>query len=92
MDLKLRGKMNENKETEDYIIFLLSNIRDVMGKNNKSMIVSMKPQDIHNKIIEYLPVSEEEKQAYGEVFTPIELIEEMLNTLPKSVWKNPNLK
>ena len=84
--------MNENKETEDYIIFLLSNIRDVMGKNNKSMIVSMKPQDIHNKIIEYLPVSEEEKQAYGEVFTPIELIEEMLNTLPKSVWKNPNLK
>lgn len=29
---------------------------------------------------------------YGEVFTPIELVEEMLNTLPVDVWSNPKLR
>ena len=29
---------------------------------------------------------------YGEVFTPIFLVDDMLNTLPDEVWNNPNLK
>lgn len=29
---------------------------------------------------------------YGEVFTPIELVDDMLNTLPGDVWTNPELK
>lgn len=29
---------------------------------------------------------------YGECFTPIELVEEILDQLPKCVWTNPNLK
>ena len=33
-----------------------------------------------------------EKKDFGEVFTPIELIEKMLEHLPKSDWSNPNLK
>ena len=32
------------------------------------------------------------KNRYGEVFTPIELIEEMLDNLPKRVWSNPKYK
>lgn len=33
-----------------------------------------------------------EKKLFGEVFTPLELVEEMLNTLPSEVWVNPTLK
>ena len=47
---------------------------------------------IEEKIKEYLPVREEEKNKYGEVFTPIELINEMLDKLPQNVWTNPYLK
>ena len=32
------------------------------------------------------------KNLYGEVFTPIELICEMFDHLPKDIWTNPNLK
>lgn len=55
------------------------------------LIQDMSPQDIQKKIEEYLPVRVEEKDKYGEVFTPIDLIEEMLDKLPKEVWKNPDL-
>ena len=33
-----------------------------------------------------------EKKKHGEVMTPITLVREMLDTLPKEVWSNPNLK
>jgi hypothetical protein len=32
-----------------------------------------------------------EKSIFGEVFTPISVIDDMLASLPKSVWKNPDL-
>jgi hypothetical protein len=46
---------------------------------------------------EYLGVhkgdkEEEFRKSVGEVTTPLELVEEMLDTLPKEVWSNPNLK
>jgi 16S rRNA G966 N2-methylase RsmD len=39
-----------------------------------------------------LPFTEKAKKERGEVFTPMTLVNEMLDTLPKEVWKNPNLK
>jgi hypothetical protein len=33
-----------------------------------------------------------EKNEYGEVFTPVGLINELLDALPKSVWRNPDLR
>jgi hypothetical protein len=41
---------------------------------------------------EYVKVSDVEVKTMGEVMTPIELVEEMLDTLPYEVWTNPNLK
>jgi type I restriction-modification system DNA methylase subunit len=35
---------------------------------------------------------QKQKKDLGEVFTPIELIEDMLSHLPKSDWSNPDLK
>jgi len=62
-----------------------------MGKKS-NLIYSMKSVDIQDKIEEYLPVRNDEKERYGEVFTPMSLINEMMDKLPKKVWKNPNLK
>lgn len=41
---------------------------------------------------EYVKVGEVEKKKFGEVMTPIWLVEEMLDKLPKDVWNNPELK
>ena len=41
---------------------------------------------------DYVKVSDVEVKTMGEVMTPIELVEEMLDTLPYEVWTNPNLK
>ena len=75
----------------DSINFIFNNIKD-MGKENESLIKSMTPEDIQKKIEQYLPVRNEKKDKNGEVFTPIELIKEMLDNLPANVWTNPNLK
>jgi hypothetical protein len=49
-----------------------------------------------DKLIEYIndniSPNEKEKKKYGEVFTPIELVEEMLDKLPNEVWSNPHLR
>ena len=43
-------------------------------------------------IKEHSKLDVNKKKLYGEVFTPPKLINEMLDTLPKEVWKNPELK
>jgi len=40
----------------------------------------------------HLTPRQEEKKEFGEVFTPIETIFEMLDKLPANVWTNPDLK
>jgi hypothetical protein len=50
---------------------------------------------ITNYIIEQtseLKVRQDEKKKFGEVFTPVSLIDEMLKRLPLHVWENPNYK
>lgn len=58
---------------------------------NKS-VADMSLQDISKYIREHLPIRTEEKDKFGEVFTPIHLIEEILDALPDNVWSNPALK
>jgi hypothetical protein len=49
-------------------------------------------QTITEIINTYLPIRNEEKNKYGEVFTSPVLIHNMYNQLPKHVWSNPLLK
>jgi len=56
------------------------NCIDVMLKNQLDLIES------------YLRPSATEKKLLAEVFTSLKLVNEMLDTLPKEVWSNPNLK
>ena len=49
-------------------------------------------KDVIKMLREYVKVGEVEKKKYGEVMTPLELVKEMLSTLPEEVWTNPDLK
>lgn len=49
-------------------------------------------KDVIRMLREYVKVGEVEKDKFGEVMTPLELVKEMLATLPEDVWSNPNLK
>lgn len=49
-------------------------------------------KDVILMLREYVKVGEVEKKKFGEVMTPLELVKEMLATLPEDVWSNPNLK
>jgi site-specific DNA-methyltransferase (adenine-specific) len=59
--------------------------------------LSRKPKMEHLKSVitmlkNYVKVGEVKKKEAGEVMTPLELVKEMLTTLPEDVWSNPNLK
>jgi site-specific DNA-methyltransferase (adenine-specific) len=49
-------------------------------------------KDIILMLREYVKVGDVEKKKFGEVMTPLELVKEMLSTLPEEVWSNPDLK
>lgn len=40
----------------------------------------------------YVQVADIEKKQFGEVMTPLTLVDEMLDTLPTEVWSNPTLR
>ena len=68
-------------------------VDDLITNMRKEMISLI---DTPDKLIEFInanlkPKNEEKKQ-YGEVFTPLELVNKMLDKLPKEVWVNPDLK
>ncbi len=51
-----------------------------------------RPKELLELIAECLKPKELEKKEYGEVFTPMKLVSDMLDKLPEHVWKNKNLK
>jgi hypothetical protein len=63
----------------------------VLDKKDKHLMVLLK-NNISSFIEKYEKVSKLESKLFGEVFTPRQLIDEMLDTLPKEVWTNPDLK
>jgi len=50
------------------------------------------PKELLELINDCLKPKDKEKKEYGEVFTPMEIVDEMLDVLPKAVWKDKNLK
>lgn len=57
-----------------------------------ALIETMSLEEIKQEIEKYLPIQQSKKDQNGEVFTPVSLIEELLDNLPPSVWKTPDLK
>ena len=50
------------------------------------------PKELLELITECLKPKAIEKKDFGEVFTPMKLVNDMLDKLPKEIWKNKNLK
>jgi len=69
---------------------LCSRIQKVLNDNKSSEMKHIK--EVVKMLREYVEVSDTEVKTMGEVMTPISLVEEMLDTLPDTVWSNPNLK
>ena len=70
--------MDEEKESEN--ICPASFLK--LTKSNDTVLDTLR---------KYLTPDQNDKKMFGEVFTPLELICEMLSKLPKSVWKNKDL-
>ena len=100
----LNGRLggNENESYSDKvvntIIKSISNTRDI--SHMEKIIFDQKFQyygitkldklldDINNN----LAPKDKEKKERGEVFTPLNIVTDMLNQLPTEVWENPDLK
>ena len=52
-------------------------------------IVDNTKEEVLNYYLNNSKVINKKKDENGEVFTPLELVEEMLDTLPNEVWSNP---
>ena len=86
------------------LIELIKNIVDrYFDKNSNTYNISVQfkmslqslidnPKELLELINDCLKPKDIEKKQFGEVFTPINLIDEMLDKLPLEVWTNKNLK
>ena len=63
--------------------------QDIPLENCPEMFINN--EKVLDTIRKYLTPKENEKNLFGEVFTPLELVCEMLSKLPASVWKNKHL-
>ena len=94
----------ENKETLNNLCDNIKEGLDDMPKklmNEKGMFKDssdfcpehfIRNEKVLDTIRKYLTPKEEEKNLYGEVFTPLELVCEMLSQLPEEVWTKEDHK
>jgi hypothetical protein len=107
IDSLILNKYSDDKELVDYIknlpndkkriaiLSLLDGDNNLWSKINDRIKIGSKMDYIKDVVLmlrDFVKVGEVEKKKYGEVMTPMELVKDMLNTLPKDVWSNPNLK
>ena len=88
----IKQQIASNSILQEALEIKFRSIIQEMRKSKGPLIVRMGEEDIKKFVTNNLAIKIEEKEKFGEVFTPPELIKEMLDKLPKSVWKNPNYK
>ena len=76
-----------NKQTGGHI-----GINKIIHMRKQKIYNIKNPDELLNFINANLAPKQTEKKERGEVFTPMTLVNEMLDTLPKDVWINKNLK
>ena len=69
--------------------------KDAIDTSENSTVCPEEFLKIHPKVLDtiraYLIPDQKDKKDFGEVFTPLELVCEMLSKLPKKVWSDPSL-
>ena len=61
-------------------------------REDTPQIYEMNENELDEFMKEQLPTKKLEKDKYGEVFTPPELINKLLDLYPKKIWSNPDIK
>ena len=99
--IRSRTEIKEGKDKELLSKLLITAVNNFAFNSSESVFRQMKGK-IDEKslrkdkilaiINKRLTPRQKQKKEAGEVFTPIELIEKVMAHLPKSVWKNPDLK
>jgi len=81
------------------MLSILDNKNRPLFNDYKNILINNPPHpcgeysmDILQLLRKYVKVADIEVKEYGEVMTPLTLVNEMLDRLPKEVWSNPNLK
>ncbi len=88
---------------KDLINIIKDIVKKYINKNSNTYNISInfkmgiqslidKPKELLELINECLKPKEIEKKKFGEVFTPMNLVNDMLDKLPKEVWENKNFK
>ena len=99
--VRSRTEIKEGKDKELLSKLLVAAVKDFAFNSSELVFGQMKSKideksvrkdKILNIIHRRLTPRQKQKKEAGEVFTPIALIEKMMTHLPKSVWKNPDLK
>jgi hypothetical protein len=101
-------KLSEKKKREHISFIIDAMIRpglNKMIKQEKNMTYYKMKESVEDEtkypghvkevldyINEHLAPKDLERQKYGEIYTPLRLVDEMLDRLPEEVWTNPDLK
>lgn len=88
----LYNSLNIKNMLDDSILFFNKKYEDILMTYLENNDIIMFIENVLKLIESYIGISESEKKQLGEVFTPFELIDEMLDTLPKEVWSDSTLK
>jgi hypothetical protein len=78
----IKKYIKDNSDIYNITIYIKMTIQSLLDK----------PIELLNFINDRLKPKDIEKKKFGEVFTPIPLIEEMLDKLPIEVWSDPTFK
>lgn len=101
--LMRRGAIQEDSDTEKVFYAIMKGLEVIDNKKlasysgmkesfNARDSRSQKFQEVLEYIKEHLTPKDKERHKFGEVFTPLHLVDEMLSKLPPEVWKKKDWK
>ena len=94
-DYIMSEESRENKRLYILANLLKDHSAEIVESFNKVREFSTRTENLKKALLtlnKYIEVGQQEVKKYGEVFTPLSLVKEMVATLPEEVWSNPNLK
>ena len=99
-----RGSIQETVDSKLIIRLILLELDEIIKQKKNSSYSGMKEafnakdtrsnkfQEVLTYIVEHLAPKDKERHKYGEVFTPLTLVDEMLSKLPKDIWSKKDYK
>ena len=100
LDQDVKDYIMSEETRENKRLFILTNLLKDNSNEIAESFIRLKNHDTRIEHLKdalltlkhYIEVGQQEVKKYGEVFTPLSLVKEMVATLPEEVWSNPNLK